>query len=48
MRAAKRITGARSGREIFLTDRDLTVTHTNIRKHRGTPDSRTPLNYAIF
>jgi len=48
MRAARRITGARSALQTALPDRDLTVTQANVRKHPGTPDLRTSLNYAVF
>jgi hypothetical protein len=46
--AARLITGARSALQTALPDRDLTVTQANVRKHRGTPDSRASLNYAVF
>jgi hypothetical protein len=46
--ADKHTTEARSEPQELVPDRDLTVTHTNICKHRGTPDSRIPLNFAIF
>jgi hypothetical protein len=44
MHAAKLITEANSGFETVLTDRDLTVTHANVRKHRATVDLRFRLN----
>jgi hypothetical protein len=44
MRVAKLITGTRSGREIFLIDRDLTVTCANVRKHLETVDLKIRLN----
>ena len=48
MRVAKLITGARSGREIFLPDRDLTVTQSNASKHRETLDVENLHSKATF
>jgi hypothetical protein len=42
--AAKRTIEARAGHKSVISDRDLTVTQANVRKHRETLDLKISLN----